>query len=121
MGDNMLGKIINYNTYQNKITINFHPSKSNCDYAHKDDLSMVILRHFNQGYTPIELLQEVKVDYSTSSKGFINLLDKKDNVIASIVNEKKCSFKYNYNIDSNDYFSRIDHIDHNFSKRRHSK
>lgn len=105
---------------QSKITINFHASKANCFYAHKDDLSTIILRYFNQGYLPIELLQEIKLDTSTLSKGFVSLLDKKGNVIAAIIHEKKCSFKHNYNVDSLDYFSRIDNIAHDFSKRRHS-
>lgn len=104
-----------------RITINFHSSKANGNYAHKDKLSMVILRYYNQGYIPIELLQDVKLDTSTLSKGFINILDKKGNVVASVINEKKCTFKHNYNTDSVDYFSRIDNIDHNFSKRRHAK
>lgn len=104
----------------NKITINFHACKANTFYAHKDDLSMVILRFFNQGYIPAELLQEIKVDESNLSKGFVHLLDKKDNVVATIIHEKKCSFKHNYTVDSEDYFSRIDNIEHDFSKRRPS-
>lgn len=103
------------------IKINFHSQKANSEHPHKDDLEMVILRFFNQGYLPAELLQEVKLDTSQFNKGLIHILDKKNNVIATVINEKKCNFKYsNYSVDSNDYFSRIDNIDHDFSKRRHS-
>lgn len=105
-----------------KITINFHSSAANSETPHKDDLEMVILRFFNQGYIPAELLQDVKVDTSDMQKcGYISLLDKKNNVIATIINEHKCSFKYTkYQDDSIDFFSRIDNISHDFSKRRHS-
>lgn len=103
------------------ITINFHSSKANSEFPHKDSLDMVILRFFNQGYLPAELLQEVKLDTSQLNKGFIHILDKKNNGIATITNESKCNFKHNsYNTDSSDYFSRIDNIAHDFSKRRHS-
>lgn len=103
------------------ITINFHSSNSNSEFAHKDDLEMVILRFFNQGYLPAELLQEVKLDTSHLSKGYIHVLDKKNNGIATIINERKCNFKHGtYNVDSIDHFSRIDNIAHDFSKRRHS-
>lgn len=113
-----LRKLSNKHT---KITINFHACNSNSNYCHKDDLSSVILRYFNQGYIPAELLQNVKIDTNNLSKGYIELLDSEGNIIASIINEKKCNFKYNnYPEDSKDYFSRIDNIAHDFSKRRHS-
>lgn len=104
-----------------KLTINFHPLEENSNYAHRDDLEMVILRFFNQGYIPDELLQKIHLDHSQANKGFINLLNEKGDVVATVINEKKCAFKYsNYSVDEEDYFSRIDNIAHDFSKRRHN-
>lgn len=104
-----------------KLTINFHPFEENSNFAHKDDLEMVILRFFNQGYIPDELLQKVHLDLSHVNKGYIDLANENGEIIATIINEKKCAFKYNnYSVDEEDHFSRIDNIAHDFSKRRHN-
>jgi len=103
------------------ISIFFAPCEENGNYAHYDDIETVILRFFNQGYLPIELLQKTKLDCSKCDRGIITLLNEKDNVIASIVNKQKKHFDVNSKKDEKGFFSRIDDINHDFSKRRHKK
>jgi len=103
------------------ITIFFAPCAANNDYPHYDELETVILRFFNQGYMPIELLQETKLDFSKLNKGVVTLVNKNNDIIASIVSKPKEYLGPNSKKDDKNFFSRIDDIPHDFSKRRHKK
>ena len=105
---------------KSSITIAFNACEENSNYAHYDDLETVILRFFNQGYLPAELLQKTKLDISNLGKGIIYLTDVKGNSIATISNKLTYN-NGNYNKDDKNFFSRIDDITHDFSKRRHKK
>ena len=104
-----------------EILIYYSPTKENGNYVHYDNLENVILRFFIQGYLPSELLRKVSLDTSKSEKGFINLLDENGNAFATIVNKKKHPICTDAKKDCKRFFSRIDDINHNFSKRRHSR
>lgn len=104
------------------ILISFNACDDNGKKAHYDTLDNVILRFYNQGYLPIELLQETKLDIThCDNKGLICLLDKDNNPIATIFNSKKCKFNLDAKKDEKRFFSRIDDITHDFSRRRHSR
>ena len=103
------------------ILIYFAPCEDNGNASHYDDLETVIMRFFSQGYLPIELLQKTKIDCSRLSKGVIVLTDYNNTPIATIVNKQKCNLEPTYKKDDKRFFSRIDDITHDFSKRRHGK
>jgi len=103
------------------IQIQFFACKENDNYSHYDNLENVILRFFIQGYLPVELLRKTKIDTSNADKGIIYLKDSKDNIIANIINKKKNNISQDSHKDEKRFFSRIDDIKHDFSKRRHSK
>lgn len=103
------------------IYIFFPACKENDNKAHYDSLETVILRFFTQGYMPIELLQRTMLNTSDISKGSILLTDSKGNTIANIVNKQKCGIDPKTKKDEKRFFSRIDDITHDFSKRRHKK
>ncbi len=103
------------------IQIYFQGCEKNNYYPHYDDLENVVLRFFNQGYLPIELLQITKLRTSDVSRGVIKLLDENDCVIADIISNKKRCIKRTYGKDNKNFFSRIDDITHDFSKRRHKQ
>lgn len=103
------------------ILIFFSPCEENNKYAHYDELETVILRFFNQGYIPIELLQKTHLDLSKVNKGIIALLNENGETIANIVNKPKEFLGPNSKKDDKNFFSRIDDITHDFSQRRHRK
>ena len=103
------------------ICIFFEPCKDNDNKAHYDSLETVILRFFTQGYLPVELLQKTMLDCSNISKGAITLTDAKGNSLATIANKQKCGLDPKQKKDEKRFFSRIDDITHDFSKRRHRK
>ena len=103
------------------VLIFFSPSESNGNYSHYDELEAVILRFFNQGYLPIELLQKTKLDCSKLNKGILSLVNENNETIANIVNRPKEFLGPNSKKDDKNFFSRIDDITHDFSKRRHHK
>lgn len=104
------------------IYIGFNSCSENNKTAHYDELDNVILRFYNQGYLPVELLQPTKLNYDNyENTGVIHLLDSKDNVIATIINKKKCKFNFDSKKDEKRFFSRIDDITHDFSRRRHNR
>ena len=103
------------------IAIYFPASKENDNYAHYDSLDNVILRFFTQGYLPIELLRKTKIVTSSSNQGFVSITDESGKVIANVINRKKYTNPIDAHKDEKRFFSRIDDINHNFSKRRHSK
>ena len=104
------------------IYIGFNSCEENNKIAHYDDLDNVILRFYNQGYLPVELLQPTKLSTTNyENTGIVHLLDNKDNVIATIVNKKKCKFNFESKKDEKRFFSRIDDITHDFSRRRHNR
>ena len=104
------------------ITIHFVASEENDHYSHFDHLENVILRFFIQGYLPVELLRKTSLNLNSADQGIITLIDEKGKTIANIINNKKRTSPYSQeNKDEKSFFSRIDHINHNFSKRRHSK
>lgn len=104
-----------------EIQIFFSPCEANNNYAHYDDLENVILRFYTQGYIPIELLTKTTLDTSKVNAGVIYLKDEDGNVIANIINKKKHSIEGEYTKDARRFFSRIDDINHSFSRRRHAK
>lgn len=105
-----------------EIYVYFNSCDENNKTPHYDDIDNIILRFYNQGYLPIELLQQIKLDTKNyENTGIIRLLDKNNSPIASIVNRKKCKFNVDYKKDEKRFFSRIDDITHDFSKRRHSR
>ena len=114
---NLLKKVKN----NGEIQIYFRPCKENENYRHYDNLETVILRFFNQGYLPVELLRKTKLNISNVNQGLIDLTDEEGNVIANIINKKKFSIDNDSIKDEKRFFSRIDDINHNFSRRRHSK
>ena len=64
MGDTMLGKIINYNAYQNKITINFEEQNLNIIFINED-----IVRFFinltNEDFSfAVKYINEKNINYS---------------------------------------------------------
>lgn len=103
------------------ILICFPASKENEYYNHYDTLENVILRFYIQGYLPVELLRYTKLNDSSSHHGIISLTDENGVVIADIINKKKHSMDFCFEKDEKRFFSRIDDINHNFSRRRHSK
>lgn len=103
------------------ILIYFPASKENDNYSHYDTLDNVVLRWFTQGYLPIELLRKTKVNLSSANQGIVSITDEEGKVIANVINRKKCSVNIDAHKDEKRFFSRIDDINHNFSKRRHSK
>lgn len=104
------------------IDIIFLSSKTNKNTCHKDHLTQTILRYFNQGYIPLELLQKVKLDTSSLNKGVIVVLNMKDEPICKITNSKKIKNSYSsVEYDNIDFFSRTDDITHDYSKRRPAK
>lgn len=103
------------------IQIYFAPCDENNNYAHYDDLENVILRFYTQGYIPIELLTKTTLDLSKVNAGVIHLKDEDGNTIANIINRKKYSIEGDYSKDGKRFFSRIDDINHSFSRRRHAK
>lgn len=106
---------------QGEICIYFLPCEENEHYAHYDNLENVILRFFAQGYLPIELLTKTELDSSKLNKGMLYLKDENGNVIANIINKKKCTIDCTAEKDEKRFFSRIDDITHSFSRRRHTK
>lgn len=103
------------------IYIFFAACEENNNQAHYDNLETVILRFFIQGYLPVELLQRTMLNCSDISKGSIILTDPHGNNIATIVNKQKCGIEPKTKKDDKRFFSRIDDITHDFSKRRHRK
>ena len=104
------------------ITIYFVASDENDHYSHYDHLENVILRFFIQGYLPSELLRKTNLNLNSANQGIITLTDENGKTIANIINNKKRTSPYiEENKDDKSFFSRIDHINHNFSKRRHSR
>lgn len=104
-----------------EIQIHFAPCEENGNCAHYDTLDTVILRFYNQGYLPVELLQKTKLNLSKLSKGLILLTDSKGNVIATIINKQKYNLETSNKKDEKRFFSRIDDIEHDFTRRRHTK
>lgn len=104
------------------ITIHFVARDENDHYSHYDHLENVILRFFIQGYLPAELLRKTSLNLNSASQGILTLIDENGKTIANIINNKKRTSPYSEeNKDEKSFFSRIDHINHNFSKRRHSR
>jgi hypothetical protein len=104
-----------------EILINFPASEENEFYSHHDSLDNVILRFFTQGYLPVELLRRTKINSSGANLGFVSLTDEEGNIIANVINKKKYPSPLDSERDKKGFFSRIDDINHNFSRRRHSK
>ncbi len=103
------------------IIIYFPASKENDNYSHYDTLDNVILRFFTQGYLPVELLRKTKIVTSSANQGIVSITDESGKVIANVINRKKYTNSIDARKDEKRFFSRIDDINHNFSKRRHSK
>ena len=103
------------------IVIHFPACEENDNYEHYDTLDNVILRFFVQGYLPIELLKKTKINTTCASNGIITITDESGKTIANISNNKKHLLHQEGFKDDKSFFSRIDDIPHNFSRRRHLK
>lgn len=104
------------------ILIHFPPNEENDYYNHYDNIDHVILRFFIQGYLPVELLRKTTLNISSANQGIVTLNDENGKIIANIINKKKYSMAIDEaHKDDKRFFSRIDDINHNFSRRRHSK
>ena len=73
------------------------------------------------GKLPLKLLRKTKIVTSSSNQGFVSITDESGKVIANVINRKKYTNSIDARKDEKRFFSRIDDINHNFSKRRHSK
>ena len=90
MGDTMLGKIINYNAYQNKITINFEEQNLNIIFINED-----IVRFFinltNEDFSfAVKYINEKNINYS---------IDKFENYIQIKTRKLIINIFDNYKID----------------------
>ena len=70
---------------------------------------------------PVELLRKTKIVTSSANQGIVSITDESGKVIANVINRKKYTNSIDARKDEKRFFSRIDDINHNFSKRRHSK
>ena len=64
MGDTMLGKIINYNTYQNKITINFEEQNLNIIFINEDIVRFFVNLTDEYFSFAVKYINEKNINYS---------------------------------------------------------